>query len=155
MPVNLSHYFDTDDGSLPEIEVSFANPVRLPIAFQLLYDRGARNVTVDGGHIWLKAAEAARPLSGPEDAHLVLSGEADAFHVVLGGIVGFDCTIPDLGVFVFPDSLVFDYRMGPGWRRFEIHSLLHLLRGLRELGGTISVPWWGPDGERDFQKAIG
>lgn len=153
-PVDLSCYFNEDDGSLPEIEVAFGDSALVPLAFKHLYERGARNVTVNGGYVWIKASQADRPFSGPEDALLVVAGEIDAFHVVLGSITGAICQIPDLGVFVFAEGLLFDYRMGADWGQAEIHSLLSLLRQLQKLGGSISVRWWGADGERDFLDAL-
>ncbi|MFS2036554.1 hypothetical protein ACEN8I_21215 [Polaromonas sp. CT11-55] len=152
--MNLSRYFETNDGSLPEIEVTFSDSSRMLLAFQHLYNRGARNVTANGGSLWLTQSQTEAPFSGPESASLVVSGAAEAFHVVLGDIAGSDRTIPDLGVFVFPDTLAFDYRMGPDWGSPEIQSLLALLRQLCELGGAVSVPWWGLDGERDFLEAL-
>jgi hypothetical protein len=152
--MNLSRYFETNDGSLPEIEVTFSDPARMPLAFQHLYNRGAQNVTANGGFLWLTQSQTDAPFSGPESASLVASGAAEAFHVVLSGIAGSDQKIPDLGVFVATDFLVFDYRMGPDWGPQEIQSLLTLLRQLRELGGVVSVSWWGADGERDFREAL-
>jgi len=32
--------------------------------------------------------------------------------------------------------------------------LLELLRQLCSLGGVVSVPWWGIEGERDFLEAL-
>lgn len=152
--MDLSRYFETNDGSLPEIEVTFSEPSRMPLAFQHLYDRGAQNLTADGGHLWLTGPQTEAPFLGPESASIVVSGAAEAFHVVLGGIAGSDRRIPDLGVFVFPDTLAFDYRMGSDWGPQEIQSLLELLRQLCALGGVVSVPWWGVEGERDFLAAL-
>jgi hypothetical protein len=152
--MNLSRYFEIDDGSLPEIEVTFGDSSKVPLAFQHLYDRGAQNVTADGGHLWLTESQTEAPFSGPESAALVVSGVSEAFHVVLGGIAGSDRKIPDLGVFVFTDCLAFDYRMGPDWGTHEIQSLLALLRQFSGLGGVVSVPWWGAHGELDFGEAL-
>jgi len=152
--MNLLSYFGPDDGSLPEIEVTFSDSSRMSLAFQHLYDRGAQNVTANGGYLWLTESQTEAPFSGPESASLVVSGAAEAFHIVLGGIAGSDQTIPDLGVFVFPDTLAFDYQMGADWGVQEIQSLLELLRQLCSLGGVVSVPWWGIEGERDFLEAL-
>jgi hypothetical protein len=66
-------------------------------------------------------------------AALVASGEAEAFHVVFGGLHFRDTTIPDLGVFVFPDQLALDYRMGPAWGPKELEALFQLLDELTAL----------------------
>lgn len=152
--LNLTQYFSTDDGSLPEIEVAYREAASAVEAFALLYERGARDVTVDGGHLWMRATRSEKSFSGPADALLMAEGLADPFHVVLGGVRGTDQVIPDLGVFVSTDGLVLDYRMGPEWGRVEIESFLELLRKLRSLGGTVSLAWWGEDGERDFHAAL-
>ena len=148
--LKLSKYFETNDGSLPEIEISFADTMVMPLAFKHLYDRGAQNVTSGGGSVWIYESEKEIPFSGPEDATLVDSGAATPFHVVLSHITGFHCQIPDLGVFVCKDCLVLDYRMGTDWGLREINSFLELLKELQGFGGEISVPWWGSDGENDF-----
>jgi hypothetical protein len=128
--------------------------LKLHEAFQRLFLSGAENVTVGGCHIWLTALQQEMPFSGADDALLVATGDAEAFHVVLSGVVGSEQPIPDLGVFVFTDGLTLDYRMGPAWGQPQIESLLVLLRQLRKLGGAISVPWWGSDGERSFLEAL-
>jgi hypothetical protein len=148
-------YFDTDDGSLPEITVTFADPSRVTQAFEHLFSSGARNVSVGGGSLWLTASQSERPFTGASDAALVISGAAESFHVVLAGVTCSGCSIPDLGVFVDPDSLTLDYRMGSPWGEREIQSLLALLRQLRALGGVVTVPWWGADGELAFLGALG
>ena len=153
--MGLLQYFDTDDGSLPEITVTFADPSQVIRAFEHLFACGARNVSVGGGNLWLTASQSEKSFSGASDAALVISGAADSFHVVLAGVDCSGCSIPDLGVFVDPDSLTLDYRMGSVWREPEIHSLLELLRQFRTLGGVVSVPWWGVRGEQAFMAALG
>ncbi|WP_218152975.1 hypothetical protein [Variovorax sp. YR750] len=152
--VALTNYFDTDDGSLPEIEVIFDSASSIPVAFGHLYERGARNVTQGGGYLWISETQLEKPFTGPGDASLVASGIAAPFHVVLADIVGLKCPIPLLGVFVLADRLTIDYRMGADWATAQIESLLHLLRGLQCLGGRVEAPWWGEDGTRDLTAAL-
>lgn len=152
--MNFWEYFATNDGSLPEVEVTYSDSSLVPQAFQYLFDHGAKNVTVDGGYLWIKATQSGKPFSGPQDALLVSSGAAEGFHVVLSGLYGTRGQIPDLGVFVFTNSLTLDYRMGAQWGQDQIYSLLELLRQLRDLGGVISTPWWGAEGEHDFLAAL-
>ena len=152
--MNFSEYFATNDGSLPEVEVTYSDSSLVPQAFQYLFDHGAKNVTVDGGYLWIKASQSGKPFSGPQDALLVSSGAAEGFHVVLSGLYGTRGQIPDLGVFVFTNSLTLDYRMGAQWGQDQIYSLLGLLRQLRDLGGVVSTPWWGAEGEHDFLAAL-
>ncbi|WNZ76396.1 hypothetical protein [Pseudomonas sp. P105] len=152
--MNLSDYFTTNDGSLPEIVVTYSDASLVPKAFEYLFDHGAKNVTGDGGYLWIKASQSEKPFSGPQDALLVSSGSSEAFHVVLGGLCGTRGQIPDLGIYVSSDSLILDYRMGAHWGRDQIYSLLELLRQLGDIGGVVSIPWWGVEGEHEFLAAL-
>ncbi len=154
--MELTRYFNNDDGVLPEINVTFTNPMQIKLAFEYLFARGARDATVNGGLLLFTELQKEEPFSDVQDAVLmVVNGKADSFSIVLAGVIGTDCSIPDMCVFVSANSLVFDYREGTHWGQAEIHSLLVLLRQLRELGGVVSVPWFSfGSGERDFLNAL-
>jgi hypothetical protein len=152
--VVLTNYFDTDDGSLPEIDVTYAEPSLVPLAFRHLYARGARNVTRGGGLIWISETHTEKSFAGPDDASLVASGVAAPFHVVLADIVGLGCPIPPLGVFVLADRITLDYRMGSEWAPAQIKSLLNLLRELQGLGGRVSTAWWDHHFSQDLTAAL-
>jgi hypothetical protein len=145
--MKLLRYFETNDGALPEIEVIFSNPEKVSLAFELLLASDARNVTAGGGYLWLKTEQKEKPFMGSGDAALVTADIAEPFHVVLAGITSEGCTLTDLGVTI-------DYRMGSPWREAEVVALLVLLKKLCEFGGTLSVPWWGTDGEQVFTEAL-
>lgn len=151
---DLGGYFAVDDGSLPEIELSFASLDLMPAAFSYLFERGAEDVTINGGQLWIRALGRALRFSGPEDAWLVSNESADPFHIVLGGIRGTSVPMPDLGVLVCREGLVLDYRMGPQWSPLAVDSLLELLRRFCAMGGVLTVPWWGKQGEGDFLAAL-
>ena len=152
--MKLLRYFDTDDGSLPELEVRYSNPDKVSIAFELLFASNARNVTVDGGYLWIKSSQKEKPFTGSGDAALDICEAAEPFHVVLAGITIANCTLPDLGVLVMPSSLTIDYRMGCAWGVSEINALLMLFKELCGLGGTLVAPWWGAEGEHEFTEAL-
>lgn len=154
--MDLAQYFNNDDGVFPEIDVTFADPMQVKLAFEHLFARGARDATVNGGLLLFTESQKEEPFSDAQDAVLmVVTGKADSFRIVLAGVIGTDCPIPDLGVFVSANSLVFDYREGTHWGQVEIHSLLALLRQLRVLDGVVSVPWFSfGNGERDFLEAL-
>jgi hypothetical protein len=152
--MTLKKYFETDDGSLPEVEIAFDDQSNLEAAFRHLYDCGGFDVSRGPGQVWSKGSQSERSYAGPADAALVASDELDPFHVVLRGIRGTEHAIPDLGVFVFSSGITIDYRMGAEWGSHEIESFLHLLRRLVKLGGSVAVPWWGLEGESDFAIAL-
>jgi hypothetical protein len=152
--MTLKRYFERDDGSLPEVEISFGDRSSLEPAFRHLHDCGGFDVSRGHGQVWVTRTQSERGYAGPSDAGLVASGELEPFHVVLREIRGSEHAIPDLGVFVFSCGMTIDYRMGADWGSHEIESFLHLLRRLVRLGGSVAVPWWGPEGESDFASAL-
>jgi hypothetical protein len=144
--MELADYFNNDDGSLPEIEVHFENGEGVVTGLTHLFEHGAHVVSAGGASLWMKDSSESRSFQGPSDAELVTAGVAEPFHMVLADIACAGSTLPDLGVFVSSDELVFDYRMGPEWGASEIHALLVLLRGLRTFGGRVSATnWWGSE----------
>lgn len=154
--MDLSRYFENDDGSLPEIEVEFSSAESLLCAFSYIFDLGAENIAVNGSYLWLRKERREEPFSGPKDAALVTDGKADSFHVVLGSIKIDGHQLPALGVFVDPSALVIDYRMGPDWSRGKVEALINLLKSLISLGGSVSVArWWGIDGQEEFSRYLG
>ena len=72
-------------------------------------------------------------------AHLVVSGKAAPFHFLVQGLSFQDTTIPDLGVFVFPERIVLDYRMGSAWGPAELMALFELLKEIRQLDPNAKI----------------
>ena len=151
----LTRYFACDDGSLPEIEVVFAQAGAVIPAFGRLFELGANDVTRPSARVWQKALDVERAFEGPVDATRVVAGEIDPFHLVLADIHLDAVALPDLGVLVRPNALTLDYRMGGHWGEVEVSSLIRLLRLLQDAGATIRVPWWGSQAEEAFLSAIG
>ena len=153
--MRLAKYFDTDDGSLPEIEFEFDSPERVVSAFEYFFSCGAADVTADGGcKLWNVRLDREVPFEGPDDVRKLLTGDVESFHIVLGGISLGRPTIPDLGLLVDSSGFTIDYRMGEEWGEAQIESLILLLRELASMGGAISVPWWGQDGDSDFRTVV-
>ncbi|MFK8185859.1 MAG: hypothetical protein AB8B99_20980 [Phormidesmis sp.] len=135
----LRDLFDTDDGSLPEIRIDYRDSAAAVSGYALLRGRAARIVS-EKPYFWSKTYDAERPLDSVYNAAaLVVSGEAEAFHVVFGGIQSSSVTIPDLGIFVFPDQLALDYRMGPDWGPSELEAFFGLLGELASLDPYASL----------------
>jgi hypothetical protein len=138
-PWNSVHeMFDTDDGSLPDISILNLTPQGVVSMWRFLREKAARSA----GEVsfWDRAKQESVPIESVLNAaELVVSGEAESFHVVLQGITLRDTVIPDLGVFVFPDALYLDYRMGPQWSEAEVAALFELLHQLRKLDSKAVV----------------
>lgn len=149
----LHDLFDSDDGSLPEIRVDFADRAATVAGYGLLRERTARVVS-ERPSFWTKpgAVECAID-SVPNAAALVVAGRASPFHIVLGGLESGGHTIPDLGVLVDPDRLALDYRMGHDWGPGELCALFDLLGALATLDPKASLSHDDPEGAARFQDA--
>lgn len=149
----LHDLFDTDDGSLPEIWVDYSNSEATVAGYALLRGRAA-HLASDQACLWSTTQNSSLPVdSVPNAAALVVSGEATSFHVVLGGIQSRGAPIPDLGVFVLPDQLALDYRMGPAWASRELAGLFELLGELAALDPHASVSHWDTHAAARFKGA--
>src|SRR5687768_7482029 len=135
----LHDLFDTDDGSLPEVRVDFADKQAVIAAFAELRSRG-QDAANGGATFWSIAHSEACPLSSvPNAAELVVSGEAEPFHLLLRGIDIGGVRLPDLGVFVFDDEIAIDYHMGPQWGPNEVRGLFQVLLELSRLDPESSL----------------
>lgn len=86
----------------------------------------------------------------------MISGEAECFHVCFNGIKSpTGKSIPELGLFVFTDSLSIDYRMGPQWNIDAIKGLFELLLKLSNEFKDMKISHQGNlfDEEDVFVKA--
>lgn len=135
----LHDLFDTDDGSLPEVRVGYSISSAAVGGYALLRSRAARIVT-EKAYFWSNTLDSERPIdSVANPAELVVSGEAEPFHVVFGGLQSQSVVIPDLGVFVFPDRLALDYRMGSEWGPGQLLAFFELLADLVALDPQASL----------------
>lgn len=145
----LGELFQDDDGTLPDVWIDYTSSAPVPIAYRLLASRSQRVVTQHPS-IWSTKGDWERPLdSVPNPAELVVSGEADAFHVVFGGVAWKGVVIPDLGVSVFAQGLGLDYRKGPKWGPRELGAFFELLKELTLLEAGAQP---GIDGNQETQS---
>jgi hypothetical protein len=107
-------------------------------AFEFLWSRSA--VTPDARFWHTGLEQEQRVADYPDAARLVACGAAEPFHILAPGLEFAGAVIPDLGVFVWPDEVTLDYRMGPEWGRQQLLALFELLRQLAAVtGGRVSL----------------
>jgi len=124
-----------NDGSLPDINFDFSGARVAADAYGLVQAR-ATALTSTSSYFWSKKLKAEIPISfGQNPALDFLNGEAEAFHVVFGGLTSESgALIPDLGFFVLgADFVALDYRMGPGWNSAAVEGLFDLMGALSKL----------------------
>lgn len=138
----LKSALSVNDGSLPDINFDFCGARVVAQAYALVQDHATALTSAGGAHYWSKSKDEDCPISfGENPAELVLSGEAESFHVVFGGLVSDrGDNIPDLGFFVLGDDFVaLDYRMGPEWSTSAIEGLLSLMDQIASLAPNTTV----------------
>jgi hypothetical protein len=147
--------FDTDDGSLPGIEIARLSPPAVSAIYAMLRRRS--RLRGDPPEFWSRTKEASVLVdSVPDAARLVAAGEAEAFHHCIEGVVAGGVELPVVGVFVRPDSIELDYRMGREWGPPQIAGFFGLLGDCCALGpGAVIVPadFEGPPYPDRFLKA--
>ena len=82
---------------------------------------------------------------GQNPAEIFLSGEAQSFHLVFGGIKSpTGKRIPDLGVFVLMETMVsLDYRMGEDWGTEAVEGLFEVMSLLKSISSTTTIKHLG------------
>jgi hypothetical protein len=137
----VSEMLSKNDGSLPDIEFDFAEEKRSSAAYALI-QRRASCLASRGAYYWSKSKEIEVPIKFDENpAELVLSGEAEPFHVVFGGMRSSSgAIIPDLGLFILGSTQIsLDYRMGKDWNRAAIEGLFELMLTLKRLAPNTKI----------------
>lgn len=136
----LRKAFTATDGALPDINFDFQGERVVADAYALVQSFST-TLASKGPTYWSRTQRQDREIHfGENPAQAMLSGEAEPFHVVFGGLRSRrGHGIPDLGVFVLgPDCLTLDYRLGAQWSDVAIDGLLDLMHSIARLAsGTV------------------
>lgn len=140
--------FGADDGSLPTFEVQNLGASEVARIYSLIRNRST--VVSENPSYWDSESETERSIDDvPNAASLVTAGKAEPFHFSVEGLEGEGAEIPCLGVFVFQDSIAFDYRMGPGWGPRQVLALFSWLKQLIDAAGGARLVPSASDGPPD------
>ncbi len=128
---SLVTLFGKDDGSLPDIELNKLSGEEIVRGYEFVRNH-TTHISSKEPYYWSKTNDCEVPIAFEDNpAILVVSGEADSFHVCFGGVHSpSGKSIPELGLFVFPHGLAFDYRMGSQWNREAIEGLFEFIAGM-------------------------
>ncbi len=129
----LCWLFDTDDGGLYDIRLSGLDEPGLVKAFEFIRSRATITPNALFWHTGLQQDQ--RVAEYPDAARLVAQGVAEPLHVLASGIEFTGVALPALGVYLWPDEVTLDYRMGPEWARPQLCALFELLRQLATVAG--------------------
>ena len=138
---SVSEILSENDGSLPDIEFDFGEEECSSAAYTFVQKQASYLIS-RGAYYWSKSKEIEVPIKfGENPAELVLSGEAEPFHVVFGGMRSSSgAIIPDLGLFILGSTQIsLDYRMGKDWNRAAIEGLFELMLTLKCLAPNTKI----------------
>jgi hypothetical protein len=153
----LHDLFDTDDGSLPEIELTNLNSSQISKIYLFLVSLG-KEIKPKGITFWDNELNQARSIDSVENpATLITEYRASPFHIVISSITLDEITIPDLGVFIFQESISMDYRKGTLWTPDKLYALLELLCQIKNLAPEVNISLQESESEekcRRFQTVL-
>lgn len=136
----LHYLFDTNDGSLPDIELNHLTAKEVENVY--VYLRLNSKIVSRGSYFWSITTQEEVPVDSVENAaSLVVNDESECFHIVVGGLSFGEVAIPDLGIFVFKDSIFLDYRMGQEWGSAELDALFTLFSKIREIAPLVEIEY--------------
>lgn len=132
--------FRLNDGSLPEIQLLNLSGEEVIYGYNFIRVRSAR-ISSTGHYFWSKVEACEISFSINENpATLVVSGMAEPFHVCFDGTRSLsDKTIPELGVFVFPDSLALDYRPDDKWDMVTLKAFFEIISTLSKNFNSMQI----------------
>lgn len=150
----LGEYFEKDDGTLPDVSLGNLSPAGAAGIFDELRARADPPEPTET--IWHDEREEEVPLlEVPDAGALATSGRIGSLHVVLRGVRSGGVRLPDLGVGLFVDEVVLDYRMGRHWNAIVLAAFVELITELQQIDpGSRFDPVANDDVVQLFHEAI-
>ena len=147
--------FDTDDGSLPGVEISNLSPSGVSAVYDMLRRRSRPGG--DSPKFWNSILQELVPVDSAADpAALVVAGKAVALAHDVQGVVAAGVELPVLGVRVWPEAVDLSYSLGREWGKAQIAGFFELLRDCCNLdSAAVVVPslFGGPSYTERFLRA--
>ncbi|MCG6157277.1 hypothetical protein [Rubinisphaera margarita] len=147
--------FDEDDGSLPSIAIQPLTPEEIALIFEIFVREG--RITTEEPAFHDQQSDKLIPLDSVKNAaSLVANYKASPFHLVVRDICFRGHQLPELGMFVFQESIEVDYRMGDDWDAttvFAFFEWLKYLVGQTKNGELAACTREGPPFSEQFDEA--
>ena len=164
--------FTDDDGSLPSVDFSELSADGLRSIVTYFLSSGV--IETSDATIYDNISERDLNLSEVADpVGLVISGRVSTFHCCFARIRWGNVELPTLGLFVFPDGVDIDYRMGDEWSPDCVDAFYRLIshfislapEAVVESGVSPSLPFpeqfdealdhYAPDRKRRQNRVLG
>lgn len=124
-----------DDGTLGDIELSNLSSEEVIAGFNSL-KASAKDLQTPEFFYWSKQQQKEVPITFEQSTDAIkalVEGEAEPFRVNFTSLSSSKGQkLPELGVFVFHNSLTIDYKMGAEWDKASITGLFDLLSDISE-----------------------
>lgn len=134
----LHDLFDTNDGSLPDIEIN--NLSGSEVVAICAYLQSQFELTSNQQYLWSKNKDKDVPFDSAENAvYLVATGEAEQMHLAMRGLISDATTIPNIGIFAYKDSIGLYYRMGPEWGLVELNALFLCFCEIQKIAPSAEI----------------
>ncbi|WP_444946300.1 hypothetical protein ACJJIP_04640 [Microbulbifer sp. VTAC004] len=136
----LIEIFGENDGSLPDIEIANLTAEEVILGYEILRNH-AGCISSENTYYWSVSKQCEVPISLEDNpSELVVSSEAEPFHLCFGNVKSpSGKELPELGLFVFSNSLALDYRMGPEWNQDAIEGLFELISAITKKSQNFEI----------------
>jgi hypothetical protein len=136
----LHDLFDTDDGSLPDIFIENLTGDQVSEIYRWVRSKCGVYSDEWNPTFWDRVDEQDVPVTSVDDpASLVVNGRAESFRHGLSEVSSGGVVVPSLTIVVWPNSIEFDYRMGPEWGPTQLDALFDFLWGVQQLASTATI----------------
>ncbi|WP_411825560.1 hypothetical protein [Luteolibacter sp. AS25] len=130
--------FTDDDGSLPSIDLSNLSGDGLRSIATHFFNSGM--IATPDATIYDNISERNLSLSEVADpVGLVISGRVSTFHCCFACLSWRNVELPTLGLFVSPDGVDIDYRMGSEWSPDSVDAFFRLISHFISLEPDVVV----------------
>ena len=133
----LKHLFEADDGSLPDVFVENLLEEEVVLLYNWLMNQCTAPADAT---VWNRDLGLDVPIATvPDAANAVVCGTIDSFRHGLIGLSFDGLQLPQLSVWLAPNEISLDYRMGPHWNEQTFTAFFGLLRKMQSLAPRARV----------------
>ena len=142
--------FEVNEGYFPGIELAGMSGAEVQSIYDLV--RAGSKVSSIDSSVWdiqLQTAVALNEAKNP--AGLVATNQVAPFHFCVEGLTVDGTELPELGVFIFADSIEFNWRCGEQWTQRAIGVFFEMLNACVRIAPTafLRIPNVEPPIEPD------
>jgi hypothetical protein len=146
-------YFETDDGSLPEIAIGNLRGKDREKVFSLLCSY-FESKNIDATYVIRKSDFVESSPFNKALLRRLEDNEITRIQFLVKGLKIHEASLPDLGILILSEEVILDYRMGCDWTPKTVFSLFCFLKELRQAApdSILIIPDSSGGGFPDIMK---